>query len=146
MPFLFGELLLDSTTRETQDPLLYSLCCILFRIVTPHLLTLSPDNINMMQSEKVWAQREPTVSNKTAVVTLVNAQSVLLKGQGSRYNNEPSGPGCSSSPETQTFHQQKPGADKGKDAKREVRETDYLHLKHALAMQMPGFGHANRDH
>lgn len=62
----------------------------------------------IQQQNKIWAQREPTVTHthtvsyKTALVTLANAQSVLLKGQGNGYNNEPSGPSNSSSPDTNT--------------------------------------------
>lgn len=76
----------------------------------------------------MWAQREPAVTHihivsyKTALVTLANAKSVLLKGQGNRYNNEPSGPGSSSPPETQTLHHLQPGVSKGR-REWEGRET-----------------------
>lgn len=77
---------------------------------------------------------EHNVSYKTALVTLANAKSVLLKGQGGRYNNEPSGTGSSSPPETQTLHHLQPGVYKGE-------ERDYLDLTLALAMQMSEIYH-----
>lgn len=94
-------------------------CCILFTAVTLHLFTLSPDNINLMQSEhqqhKICGDKKNLLWHtytlwaiKTALVTLSNAKTVLLKGQGSRYNNEPSGPSSSSPPETQTLHHLQP--------------------------------------
>lgn len=126
---------LFSLKRKTGGTLLYSLRCVLFTIVTLHLFTLSPDNINIMQSEiqqhkKMRAQREPAVTHihivsyKTALVTLANAKSVLLKGQGSRYNNEPSGPGSSSPPETQTLHHLQPGVSTGEESGRGGRQRD----------------------
>lgn len=89
------------------------------------------------EAPEIWAQREHavthihTVSYKTVLVTLANAQSVLLKEQGSRYNNEPSGPSSSSSPETQTLLHLQPGVYKGEERERDGGrgERDYLHLK-----------------
>lgn len=124
--------------EKTGGALLYSLCCVLFSTVTLHLFTLSLDNINLLQSEiqqhkKKYGHKENPllwhihiVSYKTALVTLTNAKSVLLKGQGSRYNNEPSGPGSSSPAETQTLHHLQPGVYKGEESGREGRERQII--------------------
>lgn len=142
---------LPAGKQKTGGTPLHSLCSILLTTVTLHLLTFSPDNLNIMQSEiqqhKKYGHKENPLWHtytlwaiKTAIVTLATAKSVLLKGQGSRYNNEPSGPGSSSPPETQTLHHLQPGVYKGEES---GEGRDYLDLKHALAMQMSEICHAN---
>lgn len=140
--------------RRDMRHMLQCLCCTPFTIVTPHLLTLSPDNINMMQSEtqqqtqsrkKTQAQRDPTethmhtVSYKTALLTLANAQSVLLKGAGQQIQQWAiwteqqfiTSDLNASSPTARGLQRRR--------WKREGRWTDHLHLKRAFAMQMSRF-------
>lgn len=103
--------------KKTGDALLlYSLH---HRHTTSVHITTRQYKLNAVRTsaaQNMWAQREPAVAHIHIVRYKKNSTSdtsqcqdcVIKKGQGSRYNNEPSGPSSSSPPETQTLHHLQP--------------------------------------